>query len=141
MKVGQKAKIVNRFCNQPTGSEDGVVVFTTPIFSENSWTGQVVELLREFENDRDTKSFLVEINGKQAIIGEEGLELVSPKIIKRYSLEVILDEAGDVQMNSENEGFSAFDIIGILEHKKQDILNQLSGRIKPDIVSRKVIES
>jgi len=41
---------------------------------------------------------------------------------------------------SESDGFNALEILGILESKKQDIINQMSGKFQPDIIKRKVLE-
>ena len=43
-------------------------------------------------------------------------------------------------MIRRNDGFSGYEIIGILEEAKQDVLNQLAGKMKPDIIKREVVE-
>ena len=43
-------------------------------------------------------------------------------------------------MKRSNDGFSGYEVIGILEEAKQDVLNQLAGQIKPDIIKREAVE-
>lgn len=43
-------------------------------------------------------------------------------------------------IESENDGFTPLELLGILEYKKSDIYSQMSGKIKPDIIKRKVKE-
>ena len=39
-----------------------------------------------------------------------------------------------------NDGFTAYELLGILERVQMDIIAQMRGIIKPDIVKRNVIE-
>ena len=57
---------------------------------------------------------------------------------KRYLIE-ISDKKGKFHMKRECEGFSPFELLGILEHTQLDILKQMAGEIKPDIVKRTVV--
>lgn len=56
--------------------------------------------------------------------------------MKKYSLKAELAEDGRFKIISEGEGFNGLEILGILAYKQTDILRQLSGEIKPDIVKR-----
>jgi hypothetical protein len=38
-----------------------------------------------------------------------------------------------------NHGFNAHELLGLLTHMQLDILQQMSGEVKPDIIERKVI--
>lgn len=49
-------------------------------------------------------------------------------------------EDNKMAIEGSNVGFAATELIGLLEWKKQDILNQIAGKIKPDVVKRTVIQ-
>lgn len=59
---------------------------------------------------------------------------------KTYKLTVIEDDNKKLTFDSESDGFNALEVLGILERKKQDIMNQMNGHIKPDTIKRKIIE-
>lgn len=44
------------------------------------------------------------------------------------------------KMERINDGFSPYEILGILEEAQQDILDQIRGNVKPDIIKRTVIK-
>ena len=60
--------------------------------------------------------------------------------MKRYKLEITVD-GKRLSVKSENDGFEPFAVIGMLDWKKRDIENQMLGNIKPEVVSRKLIDS
>lgn len=60
--------------------------------------------------------------------------------MKKYVFNVEEQENGKLRFSSTNNGFSGFEVLGILERKKQDILDQLSGKIKPETIERKIIK-
>lgn len=45
--------------------------------------------------------------------------------MKKFTMVVTVDDE-TVQIDGENHGFSALEIVGFLEAKKQDILNQMN---------------
>lgn len=45
-------------------------------------------------------------------------------MVKKFKLEVEFTDTS-IHMNAENTGLNAMEIIGILEAKKQDVLNQV----------------
>lgn len=45
-------------------------------------------------------------------------------MVKKFKLEVEITDTS-INMNAENTGLNAMEIIGILEAKKQDVLNQV----------------
>lgn len=55
--------------------------------------------------------------------------------MKRYEF-IVIEDGKNYTFNSTNEGFNAFEILGILEKKKIDILEQIEGKIKPDVINR-----
>ena len=60
-------------------------------------------------------------------------------ITKKWVIELISN--GDfVTLNRTNEGFTAYELLGILTQAKEDILKQIAGEIKPNIINRKIIE-
>ena len=58
---------------------------------------------------------------------------------KTYTITV--DDGGEKnQMNRTNDGFGTMELFGILEFIQLEIIQQLSGYIKPDIIKREVVE-
>ena len=45
------------------------------------------------------------------------------KIVKKYILKMTEDETGKRVIEGTNEGFTAFELLGMFEFKKADILN------------------
>lgn len=65
---------------------------------------------------------------------------INKELTKKYILTVTQDENG-LDFSATNDGFHAFELIGFLEVKKQDIYLQIKGEIKPEIeFKRKVIK-
>jgi lysine/ornithine N-monooxygenase len=60
-------------------------------------------------------------------------------IIKEFTLAFRVED-NNMKIEGNNAGFTAAELIGLLEWKKQDILNQIAGKIKPDVVKRTVIQ-
>ena len=58
---------------------------------------------------------------------------------QKYTVEHITYNDGTTAMSRTNDGFTAFELIGILEYSKDEIINQIKGNIKPETVKRKVI--
>jgi len=47
--------------------------------------------------------------------------------MKRYVLEVTADENGALSIKGENRGFSAFEIVGFLMYKVEDLAKQITA--------------
>ena len=60
-------------------------------------------------------------------------------VTKKWVVE-LADNGDFVTLNRTNEGFTAYELLGILTQAKENILKQMAGEIKPDIINRKVIE-
>jgi len=60
--------------------------------------------------------------------------------MKKFKLEFEVTEDGEIRANGENDGFTAFEILGLLHWKIRDIEKQIFGDIKPDVVTRKVVK-
>ena len=61
-------------------------------------------------------------------------------LIKTYTVKEFIDEVGTKHLERTCDGFNPLELMGILELTQLDILQQMSGKIKPDIVKRTVIE-
>ena len=60
---------------------------------------------------------------------------------RKWIVEHITYTDGTTQLKRSNEGFNPFELMGILELSKDDIIQQIKGAVKPDVVKRKVIDS
>ena len=47
---------------------------------------------------------------------------------------------GKSVMNRTNDGFTAVELLGVIELTRVEIIDQMRGMIKPDIIKRTVIE-
>jgi hypothetical protein len=59
-------------------------------------------------------------------------------MIKRFWFEATIED-GMLKFKSEGEGFGIFELLGIWDWKREDILAQIRGDVKPDKVERKAI--
>ena len=57
--------------------------------------------------------------------------------IKTYTIQ--LEISDKVKLIRKNNGFNPYELLGLLEQIQLDILQQLSGDIKPDIIQRNII--
>ena len=48
---------------------------------------------------------------------------------------------GTTELSRTNDGFNPLELMGLLELSKDDIINQIKGAVKPDVIKRKVIDS
>ena len=60
---------------------------------------------------------------------------------KKWTIELQQLDNDLVRLKRINRGFTAYELLGIISHTKDDILKQMSGEIKPDIIERKLIEN
>jgi arginine decarboxylase-like protein len=58
---------------------------------------------------------------------------------KEYILTVTRNDDGNIHMESTNDGFTGFEVLGFLSLKQEDIMSQLRGQVRPDKITRKVI--
>lgn len=72
----------------------------------------------------------------------KSMENKKEKIIrtKTWTVEVHEYEDGSYGIVRTNDGFAAHELLGICEFTREDIIEQMSGRIQPDIVERKVVK-
>ncbi len=59
--------------------------------------------------------------------------------MKRYTIEISQTDKG-LMFNRTNEGFNAYELIGLLSFIQSEINDQLKGTLKPELVTRKVIK-
>jgi len=59
---------------------------------------------------------------------------------KRYVVETITDEKGCARFCRRNIGYNAFELVGILDHAKYEVLSQINGKFAPDTIKREVME-
>ena len=60
---------------------------------------------------------------------------------RKWIVEFITYDDQSTELKRTCEGFNAFELMGVLELSKDDIINQIKGNIKPDIIKRKVIKT
>ena len=60
---------------------------------------------------------------------------------KTWTVELVEYSDGTSKMNREVNGFSGFELLGLIEDMKSDIIEQLRGRIKPTVIERTVIKN
>jgi len=56
-----------------------------------------------------------------------------------YTVEYIKGKDGKLELKRKSEGFSALELLGVLVLTKDEIIAQLKGTIKPDIIKRQVV--
>jgi len=58
--------------------------------------------------------------------------------LRKWIVEHIIYNDGTTELKRTNDGFNALELMGVLELSKDDIINQIKGNVKPDIIKRKV---
>lgn len=59
---------------------------------------------------------------------------------RKWIVEHITYSDGTTAISRTNDGFNSFELMGVLELSKDDIINQIKGIVKPEIIKMKVIE-
>ena len=59
---------------------------------------------------------------------------------KTYSIKLITYEDGSGHLIRENDGFSPLELLGYLEHAQLEIMQELAGKMKPDVIERRVVK-
>jgi len=57
---------------------------------------------------------------------------------REWIVEHIIYNDGTTELKRTNDGFNSLELMGLLELSKDDIINQIKGNVKPDIIKRKV---
>lgn len=56
-----------------------------------------------------------------------------------YIIEFTIDRDGNSILRRVADGFNAFEILGLFDIARNEIIKQIEGEIKPDIIKREVI--
>ncbi len=72
--------------------------------------------------------------------------MIDKTVIRSYELktEIKWDEKEGQymrKMHRVNDGFSPYELLGILEEAQQDILDQIKDKVKPDVIKREVVDN
>jgi len=59
---------------------------------------------------------------------------------KRWSIRGIRHADGSTFHRRDNSGFTIYELLGIVEHIRVDLLDQVTGRMKPDITVRTAVK-
>jgi len=59
---------------------------------------------------------------------------------KVYHVEVITDKNGKSSMKRYNDGFSAMELLGLLQFISDEVMKQMYGEIEPDMIERQVVK-
>lgn len=62
------------------------------------------------------------------------------KYVFIYEREENEDGSANCRMHSENDGFNPLEILGMLEWKRDDVIRQMRGELKPTVVERNLIK-
>lgn len=57
----------------------------------------------------------------------------------KYFILEVFENDGKLSLKSQNDGFTAMEMYGFLEYKKTDIIKQLSGEVRPDVIKRSLV--
>lgn len=60
--------------------------------------------------------------------------------IRSYTIKFEKNDAGLLSINKKNDGFNPIELLGLLSWAYEDILEQMKGNVKPDIVKREYVE-
>ena len=58
---------------------------------------------------------------------------------RTWTIEFIEYSDGSAVMHRTNGGFKAFELLGLVEEAREDIIQQVRGNIKPHVTKRNVI--
>lgn len=59
---------------------------------------------------------------------------------KTYTLGVTIFDDNTTELSRLNDGFTALELLGLLEKIQLEIMQQMSAEIKPDVIKRTIIE-
>lgn len=91
----------------------------------------------EIQSYRDNfKAIRMAVEALEDRVEEESLDTA----VKSYFMEISEDVDGVLSISATNDGFNAFEVLGLLTHRQQDVLKQIEGEINPDVISRTVIK-
>ena len=59
--------------------------------------------------------------------------------VKKYTVKVVNYSNGTESMHRTNDGFKPLEVLGLCEYISREAREMMAGRIKPDVITRKVI--
>lgn len=62
-------------------------------------------------------------------------------MVKSYLVEMISGPGGVEKFFRTNDGFNAFELLGVLQHAQREILDQINGISAPDVIQRTVVDN
>jgi len=60
--------------------------------------------------------------------------------MKRCYIMVVTETDGHLNIHRTNRGFNSFELMGLIENSLLDVRDQIQGKIKPDVITRKFIK-
>ena len=60
------------------------------------------------------------------------------KVLKKYTIELISKDDKTI-IRRTCDGFNAYELLGLVTLAQQEIINQIKGSIRPDIIERRVV--
>jgi hypothetical protein len=60
--------------------------------------------------------------------------------VRSYTIKFEKNNDGLLSINKKNDGFNPIELLGLLSWAYSDILWQMQGNVKPDIVKREFVE-
>lgn len=57
-----------------------------------------------------------------------------------YQVTIRTNENGSIAVARVNQGINPYELLGLLEHAKQEVLMTLAGKIKPDLITRTYVK-
>lgn len=62
------------------------------------------------------------------------------KATKTYNITLNITEDGKSELIRRCDGFGAYELLGLLDLTRTEIIEQIRGKIQPDIIKREFIE-
>lgn len=56
-----------------------------------------------------------------------------------YTIEYSVMANGQTKLHRKTDGFNSFELLGLLDLMRGEIIDQMKGKIKPDIIKREVV--
>ena len=60
---------------------------------------------------------------------------------QQWIVEHITYSDGTTELTRTNDGFGALELLGLIEISKDDVIDQIRGKVTPDIINRKFVEN
>lgn len=122
------------FCTLDTGYKIGIKLeddCSLVIITDNKKINKFKQQLAE---NNQSKDIITDVKFEKPIIKEN-------KVIRTQTMTIKVDhlEDGGFNVYRTNDGFNSMELLGQIDFMAREIVKQLSGDIKPDVVKRTVI--